>query len=61
MPNCHVLSPQEAVLLMLERVNDAQRIATMQMRETDKNKKGKRKGDDGDDAGQMFKRKYGKR
>ena len=47
--------------MMLERVNDAQRIATMQMRETDKNKKGKRKGDDGDDAGQMFKRKYGKR
>ena len=56
------MAPQEAVLLMLERVNDAQRIATMQMRETDKNKKGKKRdGDDGDDAGQMFKRKYGKR
>ena len=49
---------QDAVLLMLERVGDAQRIATMQMRETDKRRKGKRKGGgdnddrDGDD-GQM--------
>ncbi len=43
---------------MLERVGEAQRIATMQMRDTDKRRKGKRKGaggnddNDGDD-GQM--------
>jgi len=54
---------QEAVLLLQERVGEAQRLATVLMRETDKNKKGKRKGahDDADDAGQMFKKKYGKR
>jgi ATP-dependent RNA helicase DDX47/RRP3 len=43
---------QEAVLLLLERVGEAQRIATMQMKETDsKGKKGgsKRKGSGGDD------------
>ena len=34
---------------MLERVGDAQRIATMQMRETDKRRKGKRKGGGGND------------
>lgn len=50
----------------MERVNEAQRLATLQMKETDKNKKGgKRKSgqsdDAGDDAGAMFKRKYGKR
>ena len=53
-------------MLLQERVNEAQRLATVLMRETDKNKKdrGKRKGaanDDADDAGKMFKRKYGKR
>ncbi|KAL4442077.1 hypothetical protein ABPG77_011338 [Micractinium sp. CCAP 211/92] len=41
---------QEAVLLLLERVGEAQRIATMQMKESDKGKKGKRRGGgDGDD------------
>jgi ATP-dependent RNA helicase DDX47/RRP3 len=48
---------QEAVLVLLERVADAQRIATMQMKESDKGKKGKRKGgggnDDGHHAGMM--------
>lgn len=47
-------SEQETVLMLLERVNDAQRIATMQMKETDAKKKGgKRNGstrDDHDDA-----------
>ena len=33
-------SEQESVLMLLERVNDAQRIATMQMKETDAKKKG---------------------
>ena len=45
---------QEAVLLLLERVGEAQRIATMQMKEGDnKGRKGKRKGGGGgedDDA-----------
>ncbi|GAB4816039.1 hypothetical protein N2152v2_003085 [Parachlorella kessleri] len=41
---------QEAVLMLLERVGEAQRIATMQMKESDKGKKGKRKGD-GDEGG----------
>lgn len=56
---------QEAVLLLLERVGEAQRIATMQMKEADSKKKGgKRKGtvDDQDDADQLtgraFKKKY---
>ena len=42
---------REEVLLLLERVNDAQRLATMQMKEADSGK-GRRKGrdDDGDDA-----------
>ncbi|KAL3146406.1 putative ATP-dependent RNA helicase ddx47 [Trebouxia sp. C0010 RCD-2024] len=41
-------SEQEAVLLLLERVGEAQRISTMQMRESEKRKGGKRKnmGDD---------------
>lgn len=57
---------QDAVLLLMERVNEAQRLASLQMKETDKNKKGgKRKigqsDDAGDDTGSMFKRKYGKR
>lgn len=56
---------QEAVMLLQERVNEAQRLATQLMKQTDKNKKGsKRKGgggDDAEDAGQMFKKKYGKR
>jgi hypothetical protein len=51
-------------MLLQERVNEAQRLATQLMKETDKNKKGsKRKGgggNDAEDAGQMFKRKYGK-
>ncbi len=52
------------MLVLLERVTEAQRLATMQMKESDKHKKsGKRK--DGGlhdlDAGSMFKRKYGKR
>jgi len=55
---------QDAVLLLLERVNEAQRLATMQMKETDKNRKGGKRKDSSqqdDDAGTMFKRKYGKR
>jgi len=54
---------QEAVLLLLERVGEAQRIATMQMKEAD-NKKGKRKGGAGNDddadqlLGRSFKKKY---
>lgn len=43
---------QDEVLLMLEQVSEAQRLATMHMREKDSNKKGKRRGqgdDDGDD------------
>jgi ATP-dependent RNA helicase DDX47/RRP3 len=43
---------QDEVLLMLEQVSEAQRLATMRMREKDANKKGKRRGqgdDDGDD------------
>ncbi len=55
---------QDAVLLLLERVNEAQRLATMQMRETDKNRKGAKRKDgqqNDDDAGTVFKRKYGKR
>ena len=58
------LPMQEAVMLLQERVNEAQRLATQLMKETDKNKKGsKRKGggNDAEDAGQMFKRKYGKK
>eukprot|EP00850_Spirogloea_muscicola_P012792 SM000084S23128 [mRNA] locus=s84:350532:353802:+ [translate_table: standard] len=40
---------QEEALLMLERVSDAQRIATMTLREKEAGKRGKRKGrDDGD-------------
>eukprot|EP00243_Klebsormidium_subtile_P003787 TRINITY_DN17394_c0_g1_i1.p1 TRINITY_DN17394_c0_g1~~TRINITY_DN17394_c0_g1_i1.p1 ORF type:complete len:450 (+),score=122.55 TRINITY_DN17394_c0_g1_i1:188-1537(+) len=35
---------QEEVLLLVERVSEAQRIATMQMREKDGHRKGKRKG-----------------
>lgn len=68
---CHALPShavalpvQEAVMLLQERVNEAQRLATQLMKETDKNKKGsKRKGsgNDAEDAGQMFKRKYGKK
>ena len=56
-------SEQEAVLVLLERVNESQRIATMQMKETDAKKKGgQRKGavDDHDDAHQR-KTPYGRR
>ncbi|EFJ50673.1 hypothetical protein VOLCADRAFT_120569 [Volvox carteri f. nagariensis] len=42
---------REEVLLLLERVSDAQRLAAMQMKEADAGKKGKRKGEDGDDEG----------
>jgi ATP-dependent RNA helicase DDX47/RRP3 len=42
---------QEAVLVLLERVGEAQRIATMQMKESDKGRKGKRKGGVDDDEG----------
>lgn len=41
---------QEAVLLLLERVGEAQRISTMQMRESDKRKGSKRKGHMNDDT-----------
>lgn len=52
---------QESVLLFVERVSEAQRIATMQMKEADSKKKGKRKGyvEDGDDIAQRSsKKKY---
>lgn len=55
---------QEAVLVLLERVNDAQRISTMQMKESDsKRKGGKRKGvrDDADDTNAIFGYKGGKK
>ncbi|GLI59076.1 hypothetical protein VaNZ11_000909 [Volvox africanus] len=42
---------REEVLMLLERVSDAQRLATMQMKEADAGKKGKRMGEDGDDEG----------
>lgn len=50
-------SEQESVLLFVERVSEAQRIATMQMKEADSKKKGKRKGGD-DMAQRSSKRKY---
>lgn len=50
-------SEQESVLLFVERVSEAQRIATMQMKEADSKKKGKRSG--GDELAQRSsKRKY---
>lgn len=52
------------MLVLLERVTEAQRLATMQMKESDKHKKGGKRKDGGLhdlDAGSMFKRKYGKR
>lgn len=55
---------QDAVLLLADRVNEAQRLATMQMREKDGDKrKGKRKGrgGDGDDADPLLGRKYNKK
>ena len=57
---------QEAVLVLLERVGEAQRIATMQMKESDSKKKGgsgKRKGfrDDADDSGHLLTYSGGKR
>ncbi len=42
---------RDEVLLLLERVSDAQRLATMQMKESDSGKKSKRRGEDGDDEG----------
>eukprot|EP00897_Mesotaenium_endlicherianum_P002901 jgi/Mesen1/2639/ME000166S01763 len=44
---------QEDVLLMWERVSDAQRLATMHIREKDANKRGKRKGRGDNDEGDM--------
>lgn len=44
---------QEEVLLMLERVSDAQRLATTHMREKDANRRGKRKGRGDNDEGEM--------
>lgn len=55
---------EDAALLLLERVSEAQKMATMQMKEADKNgKNSKRKGkgdaDDGDEIGRkFFKKKY---
>jgi ATP-dependent RNA helicase DDX47/RRP3 len=50
---------QEAALLLLERVSEAQRIATMQMKEGEKGKRGRRKGagDDDDNAGPSMRRR----
>jgi ATP-dependent RNA helicase DDX47/RRP3 len=52
------------VLLMLERVAEAQRMATMQMRERDKGRGKRKSADDADDesgAGRNAASKYGKR
>jgi len=50
-------SEQESVLLFVERVSEAQRIATMQMKEADSKKKGKRKGNvNDDDVSDIFRR-----
>ncbi|KAK9908791.1 hypothetical protein WJX75_002977 [Coccomyxa subellipsoidea] len=57
---------EEAALLLLERVSEAQKMATMQMKEADKGKNGKRKGrgdaDDGDSTHEIgrkfFKKRY---
>ena len=60
---------EEAALLLYERVTEAQKLATMQMKEADKGRSGKRKGrgdtaaDDADplqEAGgkRYFKKKY---
>lgn len=57
-------SEQESVLVLLERVAEAQRIATMQMKEVDSKKKGgKRKGavDDGDDGDPLLRKSFKKR
>lgn len=58
-------SEEEAVLLLLERVNEAQRLATMAMKEKDADrgggKGGKRKGpanDDDDEGPRLRKKKY---
>lgn len=40
---------QEAVLVLLERVSEAQRIATMQMKETDSRKRGRKSAVDDDE------------
>lgn len=40
---------QEAVLVLLERVGEAQRIATMQMKETDSRKRGRKSAVDDDE------------
>ena len=42
---------QEEVLLLFEQVNEAQRLATINMREKDSTKKGRRRGQDDDDDG----------
>lgn len=57
-------SEEEGVLLLLERVNEAQRMATMAMKEKDaeargggKGGRGRRGADDDDDHGPVFKKK----
>lgn len=56
-------SEQEAVLLLLERVGEAQRISTMQMRESEKRKGSKRKnmGDDTEGHGMPGSKRSAKR
>jgi ATP-dependent RNA helicase DDX47/RRP3 len=55
---------KDAALVLLDGVNEAQRIATIQMREIDKGKGSKRKGPRGDNEGDdngdrmKFKKKY---
>ena len=50
---CHVptRAEEEAVLLLQERVSEAQRLATMAIKEADGGKKGGRTRDDDDDLG----------
>ena len=55
------VADREEVLLLAERVADAQRLATMQMKEADAGKKSKRKGEDGDDEGASAAGRPGKR
>ncbi|KAK9812303.1 hypothetical protein WJX73_000732 [Symbiochloris irregularis] len=58
-------APEDAVMLLLERTNEAQRIATIQMKDGDKDKSGKRKGkragDDEDDRDMLTHKHYKKR
>jgi len=52
---------QESVLIMLERVNEAQRMATLQMKEMDTKKSGGKKGRKHNDDGDQFMFKGGKK